>query len=409
MSIKNKILAAVTLLLISSTILVAQNTNSPYSRNGFGLLENPSIGKNRSMGGIGIGLRERNMINYSNPASFSSLDTMTMLFDFGVSGQFSTFKENTNIQVNPNGYLDYVAMKVPLKKYWGLAFGLVPYSKVGYSYSTDRELSNGIGYTEAYAGSGCLNTAFIGTSVALWNKLSLGVSYKYTYGTITQASTIVFDDDDFKSKNPTEYWYLNNSSLEFGLQYEQMIGKKNRFSIGAVFSEKSSVNNEVYKYDITTDTIAKSTSSKFEFPRTIGAGLSWTYDNRLTIGIDYKQQLWSDALFYGSSDTLNNDTRISIGAEYLPKLLSNHYYQAIKYRFGMYYSDSYMKYSQGNLKNIGLTLGVGMPLRGQRSSLNIAFEAGKVLVPAASFIDENYYKLSVGVSFSELWFFKRKL
>lgn len=405
----NKSLTAVLLLLFIPVALAAQNTNSPYSRNGFGILEYPALGKSKSMGGIGLGLREKNMINFANPASYSAVDTMTMLFDFGVSGTYSRFKENDDIQMNPNGGLDYVAMKVPIKRYWGFALGLVPHSKVGYSYSVDKDLTSDISYTEAYAGTGGLNTVFLGTSVALWKKISLGVNYKYTYGTITQASFLIFNNSDYNSTSPTEYWYLNNSSLDFGIQYEQKFGKKNRFVAGAVFSEKSSVNNEIYKLDITTDTVTSSSESKFEFPRTLGVGLSWTYDDRLTIGLDYHSQAWSNATFYGSKDTLSDNTRISVGAEYLPAVLANHYYQAIKYRFGLYYTDSYMKFPEGNLKNIGLTLGVGLPLRGQKSALNLSFEAGKILPPSVSYISENYYKISLDISFNELWFFKRKL
>ena len=101
-------------------------------------------------------------------------------------------------------------------------------------------------------------------------------------------------------------------------------------------------------------------------------------------------------------------------------MFTPHYYQAIKYRFGGYYSDSYIKnfeyYSDltsankiGNIRNVGLTFGIGLPLRGQRSEMNLSFEAGKLLLPSASMIHENYYKLSLGITFNETWFFKRKL
>ena len=295
----NKSLTAVLLLLLFPVVLAAQNTNSPYSRNGYGSLEYPALGKSRAMGGIGLGLREKNMINFSNPASYSSVDTMNLLFDFGVSGAYFNFREDDNVQGNPNGGLDYVAMKIPLKRYWGLAIGLIPYSKVGYSYSKTYTLSSDIGnYTSSYAGTGGLNTVFLGTSVALWNKLSLGVNYKYTFGTITQASSLSFEDTGINTKSPTEYWYMNNSSLDFGIQFEQKFNKKNRIVFGAVFSEKSPVNNDIYKLDVTTDTVESTIESNFEFPRTLGVGISWTYDDRLTLGLDYYSQAWSKSFFF---------------------------------------------------------------------------------------------------------------
>jgi len=409
----NKSLIVALMLLFLPLVLTAQNTNSPYSRYGYGIQEYPALGKSRAMGGISLGIRDNGMINPANPASFSAVDTMTFLFDFGVSASYSTFKENDVRQSNPNGSIDYVAMKIPLKKYWGVAAGLIPFSKVGYSYSETSDLTDDISQTNSYVGTGGLNTVFLGTSVSLWKALSLGVNYKYTFGTITQASSLVLTDEssstDPNTKSSYEYWYLNASSLDFGLQYEQKIDKKNKFVLGAMFSENTPFNNEVYLTDVTTDTITDTHKSGFELPRTLGAGVSWTYDNRLTMGVDYYTQEWSKSLLNGSKDTLSNSSRFSFGAEYLPSLMTNHYFEAVKYRFGMYYSNTYNKFPDGELKNIGVTLGVGLPLPKQRSTLNLSFEAGRYIVPTSQYIHENYYKISLDVTFNETWFFKRKL
>src|SRR5665647_3720667 len=88
MSIR-KLLPATLFLLLTLQTLLAQNTNSTYSRYGFGNLETPAMGKTRAMGGIGYGIHERGLINVQNPASFADVDTMNMLFDFGMSGPVS--------------------------------------------------------------------------------------------------------------------------------------------------------------------------------------------------------------------------------------------------------------------------------------------------------------------------------
>lgn len=410
---ENKSFLVVLLLLLSPIVLTAQNTNSPYSRYGYGIIENPALGKSRALGGTSIGIRDKGMINPSNPASFSAVDTLTFLFDFGMTVSYSEFKESNVRQGNPNGCLDYVAMKIPLKKNWGLAGGLIPFSKVGYSFTETSDLTNDITQTKTYAGSGGLNTVFIGTSIELWKALALGVNYKYSYGTITQASSLTLKDEStdesLNSKKSYEYWYMNASSFDLGLQYEHNFGKKNRMVLGAVFSEKMPIKNEVYLTDITTDTVTSSTNSHFEMPRTIGLGASWTYDNRLTLGLDYQNQAWKNSLFNGVKDSLRNSSRLSFGAEYLPSLMTTHYYNAIRYRMGFYYGDTYDNFSEGKLKNVGLTVGLGLPLRGQRSTLNVSFETGRYLLPDASFIHENYYKLSIDVTFNETWFFKNKL
>ena len=64
--------------------------NSPYSRFTIGTLEPVGSFRNLGMGGIGTALRDNSSISYSNPASYSSLDTNSFIFDFGaeIAGRF---------------------------------------------------------------------------------------------------------------------------------------------------------------------------------------------------------------------------------------------------------------------------------------------------------------------------------
>jgi len=405
---ESKRLKTALLLLLTPLLLVAQNTNSPYSRFGYGVLDQVSFGHTKGMGGVGIGIRENNMINAANPASYSAVDTMTMLFDFGLNVSNTLYKQGDASMNTPNGGLDYVAMKIPLKRWWGAAVGLYPLSNVGYSYSFDNKLSSGDAYTGTYTGSGGLNALFLGTSMAVGKHLALGVNYKYIFGQITQSSIENFVNTGIKDQTVSEYWYLNGSAFDIGLQYKNRINKRNEFVVGATFSEKAPLNNTVYKISIATDTSYSNSSSSFDVPRTMGVGFSWIYDHRLTLAFDVNRQQWSGAAFNGAVDSLSDMTRVSVGLEYLPSFMANHYYKAIKYRLGFNYSNSYIKNDIGNLKNLGLTLGFGLPMN-QTSALNVAFEMGKVIPPVSTLVSETYFKVSLGMTFNENWFFKRKL
>lgn len=403
-------LKAALVLLFMPIFLSAQNTNSPYSRFGYGQLESQALGRTKGMGNVGVGLRERNLINPLNPASYSAIDTMTMLFDFGVNASVSTFRENNLRQGKPNGGLDYVAMKFPLKRWWGVGVGLMPFSSVGYSFSYDGKMPNGTTYTQTYAGSGGLSTFFLGTSVALWKHLGVGVNYKYYSGLITQSSGTVFNANWINPTSAIEYWHLNGHSLDLGLQYQHKFNEKNHFTLGLTYAERLPFHAELVTTNITTDTMTTTTSAPFDLPRTIGAGLSWVYDERLTMAVDVRFENWGGAAFRGVTDSLTNRTQVNIGVEYLPAFITNRYYQAVKYRIGATYSNGYTGNDVGDVRNIGLTLGFGLPLRGnQRSGLNLAFEVGKLLPPRADMLHETYYKLSIGMTFNETWFFKRRL
>ena len=86
----------------------------------------------------------------------------------------------------------------------------------------------------------------------------------------------------------------------FGLQYTYKLNKKNTINVGAVYTLGHTLHGDAYKYhqtgtesngsiyvqSQTGDTIP----NPFKMPHTFGAGLTYVYDNRLTIGVDYTLQ-----------------------------------------------------------------------------------------------------------------------
>ena len=80
----NKVLITSVLIFILLPLMAQNNTNSPYTRFGYGDLGERSFGAGRAMGGVGYGLRSPKQINPMNPASYSCMDSLTFLFDFGV-------------------------------------------------------------------------------------------------------------------------------------------------------------------------------------------------------------------------------------------------------------------------------------------------------------------------------------
>jgi hypothetical protein len=411
MSISKSFFVTLTLSLLV-TVLAAQNTNSTYSRYAYGILENPAMGKLRAMGGIGIGYHEKGLINVLNPASYADVDTMNMLFDMGVSVQLTAFKEGSDRQYNPNSYLDHVGIMFALKPNWGVALGLIPFSKVGYSYSSDFSYEDtpvgDLEYTNTYSGSGGLNTFFLGTGYSPFKGFSVGANLKYTFGVLTNTMTTSYTTSGYNNEQNYYYLFLNIPSIDLGLQYDLKLSKKSMLTIGASVSTSLPQSGELYYVNIASDTTEKTSYLDFSLPNTLGVGFSYNYDNRLTVGLDWQKKQYSQSTFMDVQDSLRDQTRIAFGMEYLPKLITEHYYQAIRYRCGLQVTDQYLK-SPGRLRNASLSLGLGLPLRGQKSMLNLGFEVGRLFTPNASFISESYYKLSLDIAFNELWFFKNKL
>ena len=90
---KKKNIISVILAIMSLAANAQSGTNSPYSQYGFGVMSDQSLGYSRGMGGLSLGLRGNNIVNMLNPASYSDVDSLTMIFDLGLSGQVTNFEE----------------------------------------------------------------------------------------------------------------------------------------------------------------------------------------------------------------------------------------------------------------------------------------------------------------------------
>lgn len=87
------VIACLLTLTAASTARAENGLNSPYTRFGFGQLALPEMGIHKAMGGTGTGLRNYNQINMMNPATYSTVDTLTFILDMGMSLQNTNFAE----------------------------------------------------------------------------------------------------------------------------------------------------------------------------------------------------------------------------------------------------------------------------------------------------------------------------
>ncbi len=403
-------------VILSATPLQAQrNSSSPYSRYGYGQLHEPILGQSLAMGGTAIGLRSSRAVNPMNPATYSAIDSLSFLFDFAYTADIATFREN-GVKEKASSYsLDHIVLKFPLAKNLGVSMGLYEYSQVGYSYNSSGNLpsmegdAQEVSYVESYTATGGINNLYLGASYSLFNHLALGFNWNCKFGDISYSQSLTYPSHSaYSSMAVVNSMSLRQSSFEFGLQYFQNINRKNGFVLGVTYEMATPFKADVTTTSIVLDTLVVKKDDSFGTPEKFGIGLSYVFDDRFTLALDYEQQNWASAPFFSRTDTLSDTRRFAIGLEYLPSKYGEYYYQVVKYRLGFHYADSYVKVAGGNLKDVGLSFGLGMPLRNQRSSLNVSFEFGKTLTPASATLKENYARMSVGVLFNEVWFMKRR-
>lgn len=412
--LKNNWLLITAFIVFVCQLSVAQNnTNSPYTLYGFGNIDDNYTGEQRAMGGTAIGARSKTSINTVNPASYSVVDTMTFMFDMGVSVLGSRFSYNDKANSKLNSNIDYITMQFPLWKNSGFSMGVLPYSFTGYNYSTTEKLPTNIypdtvTATRLFYGQGGISQVYTGIAFKFFKHLSLGVNAYYMFGNNQNNRELGFNKSGFTSGHHSDSIKVNSFRFRYGLQYSQLLNKKHDITLGAFYEMKSGLNAQ---YSQTTGSVIDTYmpgAQKFEMPETYGVGLNYIYNKKLTIGADYSMQKWGDALFMSKTDTLVNRGRLALGAEYIPNSRSRKYSERVTYRAGFNVSDPYYKVNGAvQPKNFGISFGFGLPMKNNKSVLNATFEYGKI--GSSTLLRENYLKFTLNAVVNENWFFKRKL
>ena len=128
-----KIFVVLCLLPLSFVASAQSVTMSPYSRYGLGTLAEQSQGFNRGMNGLAQGFRFSNQVNALNPASYSAIDSVTMVFDIGMAGHFTNYKEGDMKKNEKNASFEYAVASFRILKNLGMAVGILPFSNIGYN------------------------------------------------------------------------------------------------------------------------------------------------------------------------------------------------------------------------------------------------------------------------------------
>lgn len=407
------------LFIIASSVASAQNnTNSPYTRYGYGQLADPGSANSRAMGGVAYALRDKNHVNFANPAAYTAVDSLTFIFDGGASLQNTNFSNGTLKQNAKNSSFDYVTMKFRATKWAGISLGMIPYSNVGYKVArTTESTTENPENVLTYTGDGGLHQFYLGAGFRILKNLSIGANISYLWGDINRVMTENFTSDTkFYNYAITNNVAVRSYKLDIGAQYTQEFAKKHAITLGAVFTPGHNLKNVT---TITTQlgndtdgytTSSQDTTSTCGVPTAFGVGLSYIYDNRLTVAVDGLLQNWHEVLYMDDENSFCKRAKIALGAEFLPNPFGRAYLGHVKYRLGAYYSKPYYKIDGIRAANeFGLTAGLGLPIPRTRSIISLGVQYVQVTGQSESFLDEKTVRLCVGITFNERWFFKRKV
>ena len=416
------------IITLGGSLVQAQNENSPYSRYGIGDLVPSQNVLTRAMGGASSAYYDFQSINFVNPASYARLKVTTL--DFGIEIDSRTLRT-----INPpskfNGVspiISYLQLGFPLSKTrnWGMNLGLRPLSRVNYKIES-QSVVEGDSMKTLFEGNGGGYQVYTGTGIAL-GKLSIGANVGYMFGSKNYTSTRTFLGDTTNTfYYPARYSSKANYGgvfLNAGVQFRTRLNKHNTLQLGAHGNIQNKINatrdeivetfiqrtNGAQRIDSVKET--KDIGGELVYPASYGVGIAFNHDDRWILTADYGSSKWSQYRFFGQTDFVQDSWRFNMGAQIIPNGLNpSSYWGRVAYRAGFMLGRDYIKVDK-DLPVYTITFGAGLPMRkanytNQFTVIHTAFEIGQ-RGNNTNAIKESFFRFSVGLTLSDVWFQKRK-
>ena len=409
-----------------SSLQAQIGASSPYSRFGIGSEFRMNNVRSLSMGGAAIGLRSNSNINIKNPASYTSFDSTSFLFEAGLGGSSLTMTSVKSIEKSSAGSVSHIIMGFPIFKWWKTSAGFIPETSLRYhviDYFNHPEVGN---IVYQFFGTGGLNKVFLGNGFRLGNNFSVGVNINYLFGTMKHFQRIILPDSaNIISAEIKNEINVADLSYDFGIQYHKVISKGLRLGVGVIFNNQSSLNSQ-HEFLIQSfspygsinylDTVSYQLdeNASLEKPLGIGAGITLERDGKWLVTLDYEMKRWEDISYFQDDYPKANTHAIMFGGQYTPnRYYGLSYWQKMDYRLGFRYANTPLVFDNKQLNEFGITFGLGLPikgmfLQGSKSKVNIGMELGQRGSLANDLVRETFVNFKLSVSIYEWWFMKRK-
>jgi hypothetical protein len=417
-----KYLVGLLLVVGHSLVGTAQTGNSPYSRFGLGEIAPPGSVYSLGMGGLGIAVSSPIYINSINPALLARNKVVS--FEAAFSGETKLVSNDQISRRHSGGNLGYLAFAFPITKKWTIGTGLRPLTTVNYTLVREQRLPNSPSFVEyTFRGTGSVSQAYLSSGVEVYKGLYLGAEAAFNFGVIrTESKSRVLDNNQSYTVGLLDRINFSDLTYKLGALYRFKLNKEMSLNLGVTQTFGSNVgvtqfralqrlraNDEV----ASADTLLPSTRNQVRLPQSTGFGLSLERAFHYTIGVEYTSEKWSEYRGLGTTEdnSLDNTYKLAVGGEWIPNIQSvNNYFARVAYRAGGYYQQQPIILNGRRIEEFGINFGLSLPVNRSFSSLNLAFSYGRRGTRESGLIQENFFRLNVGLTVNDpLWFQKRKI
>jgi hypothetical protein len=391
-------------------------SNSVYTRSGFGDLEYGYSAKMVGIGNIGTTQLDPDHLLTTNPASWSVLSRTRVEFAIGYRGALISDDQQSNYtsETEFKGF----TFGIPVSREYGVGVvvGLLPYSRISYNAEEVYPSADEIipSYKIFYEGKGGLSKIFLGSSFFLPLGFSAGVTLDYYFGNQNYVSTIKFDDPRYIN---TAYENIRRSTgfgttlglISSNLAREFRISAFTDLRFGFSYNyvgnlDTDSIFTQTSLFLVDTVTISK---AEMEIPARFTAGISFALDESYNFNFDYMFQPMSKYSFNSQPDVnLRDASRYSLAFEFKPKkMVGMTTMEQIMWRFGLSYEQTQYVFNGNDINQYSVFGGLSYPL-GVDNTIDLAVEYSNRGTQENNLLHENAIKIYLGLSFGELWFLR---
>lgn len=413
MNTARKLFTCLIIVLIAA-ITASGQTTSPYSMYGYGLLGDNATSAQRQMGGTGYAMRSGRQINAMNPASYAAADSMTFLFDIGTDLSLYWRSDDTGRDRDWGGGLDYITMQFPVCSNVGVSLGILPYSSVGYAFGS--EVKNG--YT-THQGLGGINQLYLGAGYEPFKNFSVGFNMSYLFGNLV--NDVYATAVDGSSAVFEQIMEIKDFHFRFGAQYTAQLTRRNSVTLGLSYEPGKTLLGETYvlKYKQNSteapDTVAPGVvnlKNRFSLVSSYGIGLAWDWNRQAHVEVDFTYQPWSKVKYASlenfTGSKFDDRWRVGIGASYIPNPRGG-FLKRMTYRVGGFFNRDYIMVRDNHVRDYGISCGFGIPTPSAKTLVNLGFEYHKRCATPQPLLKEQYFNITLGVNFNQVWFYRNKL
>jgi hypothetical protein len=415
--------------IIALTVFLSSTLFNQSLLNGYGFGKKIDIYDAASLGISSTGL----LPSFTKDVSLQNPSTWKNLRFTYFTGTYQ-FEQKTILGgiINETSNLGYAQLIVPIKNKYAFGLGINPYFNQ-YLQLEDADENDYIAFGDtltthhSYSSFGGINSFNVSFAGNISTNLNASVTIDFLYGSGRQQTIFSLDDLDYYSQQRHVYagilakLYFNSDILS-----KWNIPLNLYFGLG--FPVKS-ISVKSYYYKPFEDSNNSGAQDNFDFP-----GLSDSTDPEVLdtknasapyeyqFGFDYAVQkgisvlgeysIWKDKEKIGANfSALNNQIKsinhINVGIiKFTPRIPKN-FLDRLNFKVGAYFNNFKLLNSEKNIKEYGVSTGLGFNFGITKNQIDFAYSTGKRqgLIEIG---DGNIQKFSVGITVGDIWFVKRR-